>query len=100
MKVHEPNYYNDEKLDEIRNNARVLRRKYLSYKEAELVYSLTHKKILELADQCGAIYRDGNTVRINVEIFEQYLERFHLPPGQYDAYGNVEAKYLAQREGK
>ncbi|MBQ1459140.1 MAG: hypothetical protein IIZ20_11635 [Butyrivibrio sp.] len=100
MKVHETNYYNDEKLDEIRENARVLRRKYLSYKEAELVYSLTHKKILELADQCGAIYRDGNIVRINVEIFEQYLERFHLPPGQYDAYGNIEAKYLAQREGK
>ena len=100
MKVHETNYYNDEKLDEIRENARVLRRKYLSYKEAELVYSLTHKKILELADQCGAIYRDGNIVRINVEIFEQYLERFHLPPGQSDAYGNIEAKYLAQREGK
>ena len=78
MKVHETNYYNDEKLDEIRENARVLRRKYLSYKEAELVYSLTHKKILELADQCGAIYRDGNIVRINVEIFEQYLKENNL----------------------
>ena len=29
---------------------------------AEIIYSLQHKKLLELGDACGALYRDGNTV--------------------------------------
>lgn len=49
------------------------------YKDAEIIYSLQHKKILELASAAGAIYRMDGTVLINRDIFEEYLERFHEP---------------------
>ena len=65
---------------EVRNQARKLRRKYLRYKEAEYVYSIQHKKLLQLADKAGALYRIDGYVLINIEIFEAYLERFHQPP--------------------
>ena len=51
----------------------------LRYQQAEIVYSLSHKKLLELASDAGAIYRFDSTVLINREIFDAYLERFHEP---------------------
>lgn len=78
---------------------RTLRKQYLTYKDAELVYSLQHKKILEMADQCGAIYRRDGTVLINRDIFDEYLERFHQPAGMYQTNGNREKKVLEEREG-
>ena len=58
-------------------NSRKLRRLFLRYKEAEVVYSIQHKKLLELAGKAGAIYRIDGTVLINRDIFEEYLEQFH-----------------------
>ena len=75
-----------------------LRKKWLRYKDAEIVYSLEHKKILELADQAGAIYRKDGTVLINRDIFDEYLERFHQPAGLYQTNGNREKKVLESRE--
>ena len=57
--------------------ARRLRRKFLRYQQAEIVYSLSHKKLMELANDAGAIYRMDGIVLINREIFDEYLERFH-----------------------
>ncbi len=68
-------------------SARRLRRKYLRYKEAELVYSIQHKKLIELADKAGAIYSFDGYVLINRDIFEQYLEQFHQPAGSYSKLG-------------
>ncbi len=42
----------------------------------EIVYSIQHKKLLELAGKAGAIYRIDGTVLINRDIFEDYLEQF------------------------
>ncbi|WP_242841008.1 DUF6462 family protein [Butyrivibrio sp. AE3004] len=50
---------------------RTLRKKWLRYRDAEIVYSLEHKKILEMADQAGAIYRREGTVLINRDIFDE-----------------------------
>lgn len=73
--------YNDiEKKDQVIRGVRKLRRKFYRYKEAEYVYSIEHKKLLELADKAGAIYRVDGFVLLNREIFETYLERFHQPP--------------------
>ena len=58
---------------------RKLRREYIRYQQAELIYSMSHKKILELASDAGAIYRFDSTVLISREIFDAYLERFHEP---------------------
>lgn len=69
-------YYDIQRRTEIKDTARELRRKYLRYKDAELVYSIQHKKLLELADRAGAIYRIDGYVLINRDIFDEYLEQF------------------------
>lgn len=66
-------------MKEVPNQLRKLQRKYLRYQQAELVYSLSHKKLMELASDAGAIYRIDSTVLIDREIFDAYLERFHEP---------------------
>ena len=80
MGFDEDEYMDIGKKQEIRNKARMFRRKYIRYKEAEWIYSIQHKKLLELADKAGALYRIDGYVLINVEIFDAYLERFHQPP--------------------
>ena len=69
----EDKYFDIEKRTEIRETARKLRRQFLRYQEAELVYSMTHRKLLEIAGKAGAIYRIDNTVLINRDIFNEYL---------------------------
>jgi hypothetical protein len=75
----EDKYFDIEKRTEIRETARKLRRQFLRYQEAELVYSMTHRKLLEIAGKAGAIYRIDNTVLINRDIFNAYLEQFREP---------------------
>ncbi len=73
------NYKAINSMKEVPDQLRKLRRQYLRYQQAELVYSLSHKKLLELASDAGAIYRFDSTVLINRDIFDAYLERFHEP---------------------
>ena len=72
-------YYDLNKRNDVRESAKRLRRLYLRYKDAEIVYSLSHKRLLELAGEAGAIYRMDGTVPINRDVFDAYLERFHEP---------------------
>lgn len=72
-------YFDIEKRTGIRNTAKKLRRQFLRYQEAEIVYSMTHRKLLEIAGKAGAIYRIDNTVLINRDIFNEYLEQFREP---------------------
>ena len=72
----EDQYYDIQRRTEIKDTARESRRKYLRYKDAEIVYSITHKKLLELAGKAGAIYRIDGYVLINRDIFDEYLEQF------------------------
>ena len=73
------NYKAINSMKEVPDQLRKLRHQYLRYQQAELVYSLSHKKLLELASDAGAIYRFDSTVLINRDIFDAYLERFHEP---------------------
>ena len=73
----EDRYYNDQKRSEVMETARRLRRKYLRYQQAEIVYSLSHKKLMELASDAEAIYRLDGIFLINRENFDEYLEKFH-----------------------
>ena len=73
------NYKPLKSMKEVPEQLRKLRREYIRYQQAELIYSMSHKKILELARDAGAIYRFDSTVLINREIFDAYLERFHEP---------------------
>lgn len=66
-------------MKEVSDQLRKLRLQFLRYQQAEIVYSLSHKKLMELASNAGAIYRFDSTVLINREIFDAYLKRFHQP---------------------
>ena len=66
-------------MKEVPEQLRKLRRQYLRYQQAEIIYSISHKKLFELASDAGAIYRIDGTVLINKDIFDTYLERFHEP---------------------
>lgn len=70
------NYNPIKPMKEVPDQLRKLRRQFLRYQQAEIVYSLSHKKLFELASDAGAIYRFDSTVLINREIFDTYLERF------------------------
>lgn len=52
-------------MKEVPEQLRKLRRQYLRYQQAEIIYSISHKKLLELASDAGAIYRIDGTVLIN-----------------------------------
>ena len=62
---------------EVREEVKKLRKKFLRYQEAEVVYSISHRKLIELADRAGALYRMEGTVLIKRDIFDAYLENFH-----------------------
>ena len=72
-------YFELGKRNDVRERAKRLRRQFLRYKDAEIVYSIHHKKLLEMANKAGAIYRIDGTVLINRDIFDQYLEQSHEP---------------------
>lgn len=55
-------------MKEVPEQLRKLRRQYLRYQQAEIIYSISHKKLLELASDAGAIYRIDGTVLINRDI--------------------------------
>ena len=62
---------------EVREEVKKLRKKFLRYQEAEVVYSISHRKLIELSDRAGALYRIDGTVLINRNIFDAFLENFH-----------------------
>ena len=69
-------YYGLERRSEIRQGAQKLRKQYLRYREAEIIYSMSHKKLLELAGKAGALVRIDSTVLIDRDHFDEYLEQF------------------------
>ena len=79
MKIETEEYMDIEKRKEVRDSARKLRRQYLRYKEAEIVYSIQHKKLLELASNAGALVRIDGYVLIDRDIFDTYLDQFREP---------------------
>ena len=76
LQTPEREYYDLVRRSEIRDGAKKLRKQYLRYKEAEIIYSMSHKKLLELAGKAGAIVRIDATVLIDRELFDKYLEQF------------------------
>jgi hypothetical protein len=84
----ENDYYSVARRKEVREESRKLRKKFLRYKEAEIVYSIQHKKLLELTEAAGALYRIDGYVLINRDVFDEYLERFHQPPKKNTTAGS------------
>lgn len=74
-------YYDLKKRNDVRESAKRIRRQFLRYKDAEIIYSLQHKKILELASAAGAIYRMDGTVLINRDILSRTQPNRNHPDG-------------------
>ena len=52
-------YFELGKRNDVREHAKRLRRQFLRYKDAEIVYSIHHKKLLEMANKAGAGRQDS-----------------------------------------
>lgn len=65
----------------VREDTKRMRKKFLRYSEAEYIYSIKHRKLMELADEAGAIYRVDGYALIDRDKFEEWLERYREPTG-------------------
>lgn len=86
---------------EVREEVKKLRKKFLRYQEAEVVYSISHRKLIELADRAGALYRMEGTVLIKRDIFDAYLENYKRddrPDPDADYQEGEEEDYLKDLE--
>ncbi len=73
-------YYDIERRTAIKEEARMFRRKFVTYEQGEIIYSISHRKLRDLAEAAGAIYRFNEVnVLINKEILDDYLEQFRQP---------------------
>ena len=73
-------YYDIERRTAIKEEAKLFRRKFLTYEQAEVIYSISHRKLRDLAEAAGAVYRINDvSVLINREILDDFLERFRQP---------------------
>ena len=73
-------YYSVERRKEVRDTARKLRKQFLKYQEAEIVYSMSHRKIMQLAQEAGAIYRMDSTVCPKCLVKKRLTFITHLTP--------------------
>ena len=86
---------------EVREEVKKLRKKFLRYQEAEVVYSISQRKRIELADRAGALYRMEGTVLIKRDIFDAYLENYKRddrPDPDADYQEGEEEDYLKDLE--
>lgn len=73
-------YYDIERRIAIKEEARMFRRKFLTYEQAEVIYSISHRKLRDLAEAAGAVYRINDVnVLINKEILDDFIEQFRQP---------------------
>lgn len=67
----EDQYYDIERRTAIKEEARMFRRKFITYEQAEIIYSISHRKLRDLAEASGAIHRLNDVhVLINKEILD------------------------------
>lgn len=53
-------------------------KKFVRYQEGAERYSIGLTKFQELAKEAGAVYKIDKVALVNCEIFEKYLETFHV----------------------
>ncbi len=76
----EDQYYDIVRRTAIKEEAKLFRRKFLTYEQAEVIYSISHRKLRDLCEASGAIYRINDVhVLINKDILDDYLEQFRQP---------------------
>ena len=60
------------------------KKKFVRIGEGSMTYSIGHHRFIEMARAAGAVYKigeaKGNTILINLEVFDEYMEQFREPP--------------------
>lgn len=76
----EDQYFDIERRTAIKEESRMFRRKFITYEQGEMIYSISHRKLRDLAEASGAVYRFNDVnVLINKEILDEFLEQFREP---------------------
>lgn len=62
---------------------KIVEKKFVRIGEGSMTYSIGHHRFIEMARAAGAVYKigtaKGNTILINLEIFDEYMEQFREP---------------------
>lgn len=62
---------------------KIVEKKFVRIGEGSMTYSIGHHRFVEMARAAGAVYKigtaKGNTILINLEIFDEYMEQFREP---------------------
>lgn len=63
---------------------KIVEKKFVRIGEGSITYSIGHHRFIEMARAAGAVYKigeaKGNTILINLEVFDEYMEQFREPP--------------------
>ena len=63
---------------------KIVEKKFVRIGEGSMTYSIGHHRFIEMARAAGAVYKigeaKGNTILINLEVFDEYMEQFREPP--------------------
>lgn len=62
------------------SNTKDVLKKYVNAAEGEAVYGISRSHFMEMARMAGAVYKVGNSVLVNTELFDSYLEQFRENP--------------------
>lgn len=65
-------------IDKKVGESRLSERKFIRYSEGAILYGINERKFANMAKDAGAIYKVDRVVLVNREIFERYLESFHI----------------------
>ena len=62
---------------------KIVEKKFVRIGEGSMTYSIGHHRFIEMARAAGAVYKigtaKGNTILINLELFDEYMEQFREP---------------------
>ena len=63
---------------------KIVEKKFVRIGEGSMTYSIGHHRFIEMARAAGAVYKigtaKGNTILIDLELFDEYMEQFREPP--------------------
>ena len=71
-------------LTKVGRSSKLIQRKFVRVGEGTLIYNIGRNRFIEMARAAGAVYKigtaKGNTILINLEVFDEYMEQFREPP--------------------
>ena len=74
--------------------AKVDKKRFVRYKEGAELYSMCQSKFEQMAKDAGAIYKLNKLVLVNCDIFEEYLETFHIKEQGVGNYMSIQLRDL------